>query len=101
MNVDRVLFSAPRLAVIRHLIACGGRALTRELVQPAELNSTAALSGHLKILEMAGLVHIHRTFVEAPIATVILADAGRAAFAEQRRVFDGMTSLPPEAAAPP
>jgi hypothetical protein len=84
-HFDKTLLQPTRLAVVAHLVACGGEASFAQIRAAAGNLSHALLWSHSQVLEHAGYIEVRKLIVGRQVQTsVVLTDLGRRAFADHR-----------------
>jgi hypothetical protein len=84
-NFDKALLQPTRLAVVAHLVACGGEASFARIRAALGKLSHSLLWSHSQVLEHAGYIEVRKHIVGRQVRTsVVLTDLGRRAFADHR-----------------
>jgi DNA-binding MarR family transcriptional regulator len=93
-QLDITIHQHTRFAVLAYLArAPGGKASFSVILHDCRIKHAGQLSIHGRVLEDAGLVKIHKTFVDnRPITTLAITAKGRTAFADHKAKLDAMAA---------
>jgi hypothetical protein len=81
-HFDKALLQPTRLAVVAHLVACGGEASFAQVRAAARGPSHSLLWVHTEVLTDAGFIEVRKHIVGRQVSTtLILTKLGRHAFA--------------------
>jgi DNA-binding HxlR family transcriptional regulator len=91
-HLDKALFQPTRLAVVAHLVACGGETSFAQIRAALGKLSHALLWSHGQVLERAGYIEVRKHIEGRQVqTTVVLTDLGRRAFADHRAALTAIT----------